>query len=220
MFGHNLSLFPLPFQGSHVELWHFGRTGGLGYTLSHHFRSIHDFQCPVLIRIKRILPSWKNSANTFVEWYKDYIGPSKDPMEPISDIYYPIFEQAADLVVLPSPNQESFPILGFLALSIYWRDMIKDILPLGMDGIVIVFENPCNPTFTYEIVSSNMCLGENITLVCFHSFSHFYTFLFSFSSLLSSSCDIEAWMWRGISGIGWPSPFPVYSHEGFLIFIG
>ena len=88
-----------------------------------------------------------------MEWYKDYIGPSKDPMEPISDIYYPIFEQAADLVVLPSPNQESFPILGFLALSIYWRDMIKDILPLGMDGIVIVFENPCNPTFTYEIVS-------------------------------------------------------------------
>jgi len=41
-----------------------------------------------------------------------------------------------------------------LGLSIFWRDLITDILPRGTEGILMVFENPCNPAFTYEIVSA------------------------------------------------------------------
>jgi len=40
---------------------------------------------------------------------------------------------------------------GLLSASIYWRDMLKGILPPGSDGIRVVFENPCNPPFTYQI---------------------------------------------------------------------
>lgn len=48
-------------------------------------------------------------------------------------------------------NPTKHKLGGILALSSYWRDKIKDILPKGSDGVVIVFENPCNPTFTYQI---------------------------------------------------------------------
>jgi hypothetical protein len=33
----------------------------------------------------------------------------------------------------------------------YWRDTLKNILPIGSDGIVVVFQNPCGSNFTYEI---------------------------------------------------------------------
>jgi hypothetical protein len=46
--------------------------------------------------------------------------------------------------------------LGFTAISIYWRDLLTDLLSPGSNGIVIVFENECNPTFTYQINGPNV----------------------------------------------------------------
>jgi hypothetical protein len=40
---------------------------------------------------------------------------------------------------------------ALLASTIYWRDLLVGILPPGSDGIVVVFENECNPTFTFQI---------------------------------------------------------------------
>jgi Adenylate and Guanylate cyclase catalytic domain len=34
---------------------------------------------------------------------------------------------------------------------LYWRNLIRDILPEGSRGILIVFENPCTSWFTYQI---------------------------------------------------------------------
>jgi len=123
-------------------------------------------------------PAKLKELNAFADFFKDYIDPGENPMEPVSDIYYPIYEQAADFVVLQptttttttaddrvdedSSTLDRFPILGFLALSIYWRDMMKNILPPGTEGIVIVFENPCNPTFTYEIVSPTLRFHNSV----------------------------------------------------------
>jgi hypothetical protein len=47
----------------------------------------------------------------------------------------------------PSEHQ----VYGILALSIYWRDMIKNILPPDSNFIFVVFENDCNPAFTNRI---------------------------------------------------------------------
>jgi hypothetical protein len=41
--------------------------------------------------------------------------------------------------------------VGVYSISIFWRDLINNILPHDSDGIVVVFENACNQTFTYEI---------------------------------------------------------------------
>jgi hypothetical protein len=83
-----------------------------------------------------------------VDWFSDFLGPDQDPSEPVSDIYYPILDKN-DAVTIEDPENEKF--VGILSMSIYWRNMIENILPPGSDGVVIVFGNECNPTFTFEI---------------------------------------------------------------------
>jgi DNA-directed RNA polymerase subunit F len=87
-------------------------------------------------------------------YFKDYISPDEEALEPVSDIYYPIIEDATDSFNLfdgGSYNPVHHNLGGILSLSVYWRDFIKDILPTGSDGILVIFENECNPTFTYQI---------------------------------------------------------------------
>ena len=60
----------------------------------------------------------------------------------------PIFESAADAVKI---NTDEMEAVGMLAATWFWRDVIKDTLPDGHDGFVVVFENPCNPPFTYQV---------------------------------------------------------------------
>jgi hypothetical protein len=48
--------------------------------------------------------------------------------------------------MLTGSNQ--FAVLTF---AIFWRELLRDILPLGSDGVLVVFENPCGPDFTYQL---------------------------------------------------------------------
>lgn len=41
--------------------------------------------------------------------------------------------------------------VAVIAASFYWRAMIRDILPTGSRGMIIVFKNPCTEPFTYQI---------------------------------------------------------------------
>ena len=88
------------------------------------------------------------------DWAKDFIDPSEDPNEPVSDIYYPLIEDSIDYVDVfqdseYKPKNETFK--GMLAMSVYWRDLFRDILPEGKNDVLVVVENPCNPTFTYQL---------------------------------------------------------------------
>jgi hypothetical protein len=89
------------------------------------------------------------------KWVVNYIPPGEEPLEPISDIYYPIIEEAIDTNNLFQDGETYAPadhtLGGILSISFYWRDMIRNILPPGSNGIVIVFDNECNPSFTYKI---------------------------------------------------------------------
>ena len=93
------------------------------------------------------------------EWISDYLEPGEEPLEPISDIYYPIVVEALDNIQLHEEDidaeiypTESNKIGAILALSIYWRDALRDLLPTGSAGVVVVFENACDvPPFAYEI---------------------------------------------------------------------
>jgi hypothetical protein len=92
------------------------------------------------------------------DWYKDYIEPGEEAMEPITDIYYPILANGADDVSIHVDsnqtnhnNNSSSNIVAILSLSVYWRDTLKNILPKGANGVDVVFDNPCAPTFTYRI---------------------------------------------------------------------
>ena len=93
------------------------------------------------------------------EWLSYLLQPDENPVEPISDIYYPIIDEALDNVYHREEDMENenYNITGnhlgaYLALTIYWRDMVRDLLPEGTAGVAVVFENACDvPPFTYEI---------------------------------------------------------------------
>jgi hypothetical protein len=100
------------------------------------------------------------------DWFRDFLRPGEDPMEPVSDIYYPILTSMVDSVHVHIDESDTTAtttnhgdsennVVAFLAMSIYWRDTLKQILPPGSNGIVLVFENPCNPSFTYRIDGPN-----------------------------------------------------------------
>jgi hypothetical protein len=90
----------------------------------------------------------------WADYFSSYITSGEDPMEPLSDMYYPMVEDLLDWRNVrdhPDYDPSQHKIAGIMSQSFYWRDMIKNILPQGSDGILAVFESPCNPTFTYEI---------------------------------------------------------------------
>lgn len=88
------------------------------------------------------------------DWLSLYLSPDEDPNEPIMDILYPILPSALDTYNQNSdetfdPTKQTFA--GMLVMTSFIRDLIRDILPTGSNGVVAVFKNPCSPTFTYEI---------------------------------------------------------------------
>jgi hypothetical protein len=84
------------------------------------------------------------------DWFKDYLLPGEEPMEPVSDIFYPVLANAADHVSTRNKTGSN-NVVAILALSVYWRNELKNILPTGANGVDVVFENPCSPTFTYRL---------------------------------------------------------------------
>ena len=88
------------------------------------------------------------------DFYTDFIDPGEEPMEPVSDLLYPILINAASQANFFYEDKEAiaeYEMVGILASSVYWRDFIRDILPNGSDGLVAVFSSSCHPTFTYAI---------------------------------------------------------------------
>ena len=91
------------------------------------------------------------------EWISDYLPEGEEPMEPISDIYYPIIANSnKHIEVKDGAGEEGHNLVALFSISIYWRDTIRNILPEGTHGLLVVFENPCNPTFTYEMNGPNV----------------------------------------------------------------
>jgi class 3 adenylate cyclase len=83
-----------------------------------------------------------------VDWFSDYMPLGQNASEPVFDIMYPILE-TIDRVTINDPLNHT--LVGTAALSVYWRNLLEDILPAGSEGVVVVFDSPCNPSFTYQI---------------------------------------------------------------------
>jgi hypothetical protein len=59
-------------------------------------------------------------------------------------------------------NPLDHEIRGVLALMIFWSSLLTDVLAPGSNGILIVFENECNPTFTFRVNGPEVeFLGRN-----------------------------------------------------------
>lgn len=95
-------------------------------------------------------------AQLYVEWATNYIGPDEEPNEPFSTVYYPITDCAADFVSMTTITdsesaEEDCNLVGVVAMAFYWRNLLKDSLTEGNNGMVAVIDSTCNQSFSYEI---------------------------------------------------------------------
>jgi hypothetical protein len=84
-------------------------------------------------------PTSVEEAFYSIEWFADYVEAGQDPSEPISDLLYPIFENAADQVEIFDSQgnrmDEDGNIVAMMIVSIYWRDLIEAVCILGTYSI-------------------------------------------------------------------------------------
>eukprot|EP00977_Amphora_coffeiformis_P019489 scaffold7295_cov167-Amphora_coffeaeformis.AAC.11 len=91
-----------------------------------------------------------------VQWVKGYSSPDEDPTEPLVVIYYPMLRRDPYTVKVDSDNGDEHELVGMFVLTIFWRHLIRDILPPGSDGISVVFSNECGQAFTYTLHGPNV----------------------------------------------------------------
>ncbi len=74
--------------------------------------------------------------------------PSIDSSEPAIRILYPILDTAEGAITLDTAESKT---VGIIAATFFWRQFIENILPDDERGLVVVFNNTCNQSFTYEV---------------------------------------------------------------------
>ena len=91
----------------------------------------------------------EGGRNTLRLWAARHVPEGVDASEPIIQVLYPILNTAPNGGTTHiEPNST---VVGILSSTIYWHSYLKNILPLGERGLVAVFANTCNQSFTYEI---------------------------------------------------------------------
>jgi len=86
-----------------------------------------------------------------INWISGIIGPDLDPTEPLVAFYYPIVENATSGVAVAESDPQNHKVVGVIAMTIFWRELLQNILSPGSDGMMVVIGSDCNQTFTYQI---------------------------------------------------------------------
>eukprot|EP00934_Nitzschia_sp_Nitz4_P003323 Nitzschia sp. Nitz4//scaffold172_size47551//32245//35933//NITZ4_007146-RA/size47551-snap-gene-0.66-mRNA-1//1//CDS//3329538765//3313//frame0 len=100
---------------------------------------------------KVILSEFMNSRE-YEGLLRNFVQEDFDVEEPFSEWYYPIFLDAISEVFtanLTEPKQSE--MVGVVWSTFYWHNLLHDILPEGINGIVVVIENECDNSATYVI---------------------------------------------------------------------
>ena len=97
-------------------------------------------------------PLQVTEANLYGQWASTYVGPGEDPTEPLSSLYYPIMDCAADYVSIASGDKtEECNMVGVVVVALFWRELLKNAMSVGNDGMIAVIESSCDQTFSYMI---------------------------------------------------------------------
>jgi hypothetical protein len=62
--------------------------------------------------------------------------------------HQPLLNKTDDIQV---ENPANYDFLGYIGVGVYWRDLLTNLLPPGSDGIIIVIDNECNPSFSFQV---------------------------------------------------------------------
>lgn len=109
----------------------------------------------VLTRANNLVEEWMDEdmiglAEGKNAWAKDFISEEEDPSEPMAEFYYPVIPSTKDIKIDTTSSDLEMSV-GVLAFSFYWRKTITHILPENAFGIIVVFQNSCNQTYTYRL---------------------------------------------------------------------
>ena len=88
----------------------------------------------------------------YAEFFAPYLPPGVEPMEPASDIYYPIFEDSHKGIKLTENDDRE--AVGVFCLSVYWRDTVKKILPAAVQEYVEIMKRESSVTLKPKVVLS------------------------------------------------------------------
>ena len=98
-------------------------------------------------------PAAKEVFKLWCAYFKDFLPPDEDCAEPISFWHYPLVNKM-NLIDIKTNSKfpEDYEVLAFVHAAIYWKHLVRDILPPNSKGFVIVFEHKQNnDKFTYQI---------------------------------------------------------------------
>ena len=94
----------------------------------------------------------KKQTEAQAEFFETFLEPGEEPLAPVFDVYYPLIPGAVDSVGYSEVDHSDNEIGAILSLSIYWRDVLTDLLPPDSAGLRVIIENECNDQpFGYEI---------------------------------------------------------------------
>jgi hypothetical protein len=89
------------------------------------------------------------------EWLSTYVPELKieEAMQPFFDFQFPIIADAYNKIqwMDGTYSKEDHKVVALLGIGIYWSYMIRNILPQGSNGILVVFESACTQQFTFEV---------------------------------------------------------------------
>jgi hypothetical protein len=99
-----------------------------------------------------------STAEYWAKVFSGSVDQGDDPMEPVSDILYPVIDRFDKIQIITDKDDTNVTdsnvnnkVVAVLAGVFYWRDVLKNVLPDGKKGLVVVIENTCTSTFTYQI---------------------------------------------------------------------
>jgi Adenylate and Guanylate cyclase catalytic domain len=119
----------------------------------------------------------KDETALWGEYFQQFLGKDENAIEAMSDLSFPIVGDISRVDTFSNDNRSdgNHSVLGIVVATIYWRSMLRyehlltlncfetqlptdrlltvyrNVLPKDSNGIHIVFENACSPSFTYEI---------------------------------------------------------------------
>lgn len=102
----------------------------------------------------RSIPEEKELNDILMGWFEYFIRPDENPNEPCSDIMFPVLADLSHIRIVDEERDGpavNHTVVAGIRSPFYWRDTIKYILPEGNTGMIVVFNNPCSPSFTYQI---------------------------------------------------------------------
>jgi hypothetical protein len=84
--------------------------------------------------------------------FLNLVPPNENSFEPVSDLIYPIIDYLDSVILDTSNSSTKSRTVANLLQPFYWRDLIRDTLPVGSDGLIIVFDTQCvKQPFTYRL---------------------------------------------------------------------